>query len=555
LRVVAFPFPFLHLILIGCALLMVAGCAIQVSPSGGPKDTEPPIVVSSEPANYATNFSAKEIVIEFDEYVKLRDIYNNFIVSPPLETRPEIVIRGKSVVMKFDEPLEPNTTFNFNFGDAIVDIHEGNPSKNFQFVLSTGNFIDSMSVFGKAFSALSSEPVEEAWVLLYNCQDYGQCDSLPMKQLPRYLAKTDKSGFFRIENIEVGAYKVFALIDKNRNYLFDLPNESIGFIGNTIEAGDSNELNLVIFDQEDGNQKITKAWSPERGLIHIAFKQPVDQVSISALNFASKKAWEIVDYSSTKDTVFHWNTSGMDSLKLHIHDERWDFDDTVTVGINQKAEFSKLSVSTSIAKSKDQDIGKALMINPSKPLMKYDSKSIKLYERLDSANLVEVKMNLEFADEARRVLAVNHTWKPGIAYRLVLEQGALTDFFQGVSDSMSADFTVRKEDYYGNAAIELDIPQVAHTYIVQLIDAKGNEVKEDYVLPMDTVQDIKTKLVYPYIVPGKYQLKVIYDVNNSKRWESGNHLKNRQPERIEYSEKEILIRSNWDMVLDWKLEP
>ena len=536
-------------------VLVLAGCAVIIAPSGGVKDITPPGVVSSVPENYSANFNATEIEIEFDEFIKLRDLFNNFIISPPLDAKPDIMIRGKSVIVKLDEPLDSNTTFNFSFGNAIVDIHEGNPIADYHFVVSTGTFVDSLGIHGIATDALTLKPAEDVWVTMYECPKYSGCDSLPSKDPPKYLTKTNKAGFFRIGNIQAGKYKVFALVDKNRNYLFDLPNESIGFIGNVIEAGDSTELRLSIFDQEDGNQKISKAWSPQRGLIKLAFKLPVGEVKIAALNFSSKKAWEVVDYTANRDTVLYWNSSGIDSLELYVSDGRHSFEDTVVVGLGQKREYSKLTVSTSCSKTRVLEIGQSLKIYPSKPLVKYDEKRIQLFERGDSANYEQVNAKLSFADAVNKVIEVNYDWKPGYTYRLHWDQGALTDFFQGVSDSASVNFSLRKEEYYGNAEIEVAFPKSEHPYIVQLVDAREKVSREDIGMPGGTSQDYRKKFDYKYLAPGKYKMKVIYDVNGNGRWDTGHHLENRQPEKIVFSTEEIRIRSNWDLVLDWELEP
>jgi uncharacterized protein (DUF2141 family) len=535
--------------------LTLIGSAIDIAPSGGEKDITPPRVLNSEPSNYSTNFTGEEVVIEFDEYIELKDLYNNFITSPPLAAKPEIVIRGKAVVMKFDGPLPSHSTFNFNFGNSIVDIHEGNPIEDYQFVISTDSFVDSMTLEGRVINASSLEPAKDVWVTLYECQDYESCDSLPSKELPKYLARTGKEGLFQFRNIKEGAYKVFALVDKNRNYLFDLPNESIGFVGNLVEAGDSSLLSLSTFDQEDGNQKITKVWTIEPGSSKIAFKLPVDQLEISALNYASKTRWEVVGYNAGRDTVSYWNTSGMDSLRLHIRDSRYSFEDTVTVESGQKKELSRLAVLTNVSRSKVLDIGETFRVVTSKPLTIYDEQSIKLFERIDSVTLSEVEFKINYADKTRKTLNLAHDWKPGMAYRLKLETEAFADLFGGKSDSLAVNFSVGKEEYYGNIAVEITFPETEHAFIVQLLNARGSVSRENFIQTGGGSQNLTRKLDYQHVTPGKYRLKVVYDTNNNGRWDTGNHAENRQPERIAFSKDDILIRANWDQVLDWTLDP
>lgn len=536
------------------ACSVIAGCAIVIAPSGGEKDTIPPMVLKSTPENYATNFTEKEIVIEFDEFIKLKDLYNTFIVSPPLNKKPDITIKGKSVVIKLDSALPADATVNFNFGNSIVDLHEDNPIRDFHYVVSTGSYVDSLSISGMAITASTLSPADEVWVLMYDCQDYSICDSLPSKIRASYLTKTDKNGIFSIQNIRKGSYKVFALVDKNRNKLFDLPNESIGFIGSLVEAGDSSELKLDIFDLENGNQKITNITDVHEGLTKIAFKLPVADVHVEALNFSSKTRWEVIEFNKSRDTMYYWNTSGMDSLKLYILDERYSFEDTIVIRTGKKKASPKLKVTSNVNMTRVLDIGKDLQLLASTPLTVYDALAIKLYKRVDSVTLTELEFKVGYTDESRKNLALIHEWKPEIKYELKLEENALTDFFKGKSDTMSAKFTVRKEDYYGHLTVNISLANSSYNHVVQLLDAKGDISKEDIIKDSDVSADGNISLVYQYLTPGKYRLKVIYDENNSDRWDTGNHSENRQPERIGFAKETILVRSNWDQVLDWKLD-
>jgi len=148
------------------AWLLVEGCAKISSPSGGPKDKTSPVIVKSVPENGTVNFSEKEITVSFNEYVVLENINEKFMVSPPMAKKPEIVIRGKSMRIRFEEKLRDSTTYTFYFQDAIRDLNEGNPINNYQFVFSTGPFIDSLSVTGNVYSALTLDPPENTLVML-----------------------------------------------------------------------------------------------------------------------------------------------------------------------------------------------------------------------------------------------------------------------------------------------------------------------------------------------------------------------------------------------------
>jgi hypothetical protein len=212
-------------------IFWMSSCAKIVAPTGGPKDVEPPKVLSSNPPNLSTNFEGKKIEITFDEFIQLKELNQKLVVSPPVEEKPEVLVKGKSLVIEFPVELKDSTTYNIYFGDAVQDYNEGNPIENFQYVLSTGDYIDSMTVEGKVLSAFNLLPQEDVLVMLYS--DFS--DSIPIKNIPEYISKTDKEGFFQINNIRNDTFKIFALRDANKNYLYDLPSEEIAFADSAVK--------------------------------------------------------------------------------------------------------------------------------------------------------------------------------------------------------------------------------------------------------------------------------------------------------------------------------
>ncbi len=212
-------------------LLIIGSCANVVSPTGGPKDEQPPRVLRSTPPNYSPHYKGEEIRIYFDEFVELRELRQNLLISPPLKNDPEIRLRGRSVVINIEDTLRENTTYNFFFGESIVDITEGNPLSNFQFVFSTGEYVDSLSVQGKIVDAATLEPAKDAFVMMYD----SIFDSVPMLQRPVYISKTNEEGTFNIRNMRDDEYLMFALVDMNSNYLYDTPDEKIAFSDSLIK--------------------------------------------------------------------------------------------------------------------------------------------------------------------------------------------------------------------------------------------------------------------------------------------------------------------------------
>jgi len=194
-------------------LFMVAfRCANPVMPLGGEKDFTPPKVVHSTPERNATNFKGRTVSITFDEFVKFEKINQQSLISPSPPTKPEYRIKGKSVLVKFNEALFDETTYTLFFGNAIVDLSENNALEGFNFVFSTGPVLDSMSLAGTVVQAFNRKPAEGSFVMLYRMQhDTIPLDSLPFKIKPYYVARTDKQGRFRFSNLRNDPYYLFAI--------------------------------------------------------------------------------------------------------------------------------------------------------------------------------------------------------------------------------------------------------------------------------------------------------------------------------------------------------
>src|SRR6056297_1100622 len=224
-----FIFPLVMLPVI--AVMLLSRCAREMTTlTGGPKDTIPPRLVESKPPNYSVNFDSKEIDIEFNEFIQLKEMEQQFLSSPPFEEDPEIKMKGKGIEVELKEPLRDSTTYTLNFGNAIVDFTESNPFRNFKYVFSTGDALDSMQVQGRVYDAFNLKARENVLVMLYDELK----DSVPYKRIPDYVSRTDEQGNYSISNVRLDTFKIFALDDLNNNYLYDSQEEQIGFVDSTV---------------------------------------------------------------------------------------------------------------------------------------------------------------------------------------------------------------------------------------------------------------------------------------------------------------------------------
>ena len=191
-------------------VVSVSHCASPKPLVGGPKDEKPPTVIEEESTdNEQINFTGDRIVITFDEWIVLKDVYSQLVISPPMPDEPEITQKGKSVIIELPDSLRRETTYTINFGNAITDLNEGNPVENYVFVFSTGSVLDSNSVSGTVVDAVTLQPVDDIWVMMY----FTGRDSAVYKNKPDYIARSDEKGLWSIKFLPVDSFHLLQLID------------------------------------------------------------------------------------------------------------------------------------------------------------------------------------------------------------------------------------------------------------------------------------------------------------------------------------------------------
>ncbi len=524
--------------------LLASQCAQIVTPSGGLKDTKPPRAIKYIPDSAAKNFSSKHIAIVFDEYIQLNDLQKQLVISPPLKIQPEVKAKGKTLTIELKDTLQKNTTYCFNFGNAIRDFTESNAIENFQYVFSTGSYIDSLKLSGTVKNAFDNKTDKGILVMLHDSYD----DSVPYKKIPSYFAKTNADGSYKINNIRPGTYKAFALKNINANYIYDSSDELIGFSDSLIKISKNTSLNLVLFKEEPAKQKLKKAAFVAHGHIIFSFATPIDSLK---LKFLSKEPKEniVYEYSKEKDTIHYWFADDFkDSLKLIVSD-RGKILDTVQlrpITIEQIKSSSRgnkweLVPILNISKDKLFDFKKHMTIRFNHPIKEAKTNDINLSsggKKIDSTNS-------KISDEAKRNFIFQFPFNQDSSYLLFIPPGTFTDVFGLKNDTIKINFKTQEEKYYGTLKLTLKI-KTTTKYILQLMSEKG-EV-------FDYASSDKGVFSYAYLPPDSYKLRIIYDTNEDDKWTTGNYLVKRKPETVIYYSSPITIRSNWDLELDWKVE-
>lgn len=533
-----YRYPILKITGVILVVFLLHSCAQPAILSGGDKDTAPPKELVSVPKNGDANFSSQTIVIEFDEFIRLQKLYSQLIISPLMETRPDISVKGKKLIIKLNSELTPNTTYSINFGDAIKDITENNALPNYKYVFSTGPTVDSLSYTGTILNAFTLAKEDGFYVMLYDLY----ADSVPLKRTPRYLSKTNKQGQFTITNIAKGKYKLFVLKDINSNYLFDLPNEEIGFKEELISIDTSLSNNIIYSFKEDHEKQFLKHLENKTyGKLSASFNLPTKNMQLTPIGYAFKKQWFIEEKSASGTSITYWlsGTEGIDSLSL-IFTEGTSFTDTAHIELVKKEPLKDTLLPFSSNTSATFDLNKNIILTAETPVIRYNTDSIQLFE--DSTL---VQHQLIFNDTALRRFNIEYPFKENTNYSLHIPPKTFEDIYGRSNNALNYQFKSRKISYYGNIFLSLS-PDFTEDYIIQLHTDKNTLVEEYY---LKGTQEIN----FLYLSSGNYKLTLIVDNNANKKWDTGNYLNHLQPEKlIKYTEV-ITIRSNWDNDLIWNI--
>ena len=514
----------------------LASCAKRGSITGGLKDTIAPTLKNSFPNNYSTNFNSKEIKLVFDEYIKLKNVNKQLVISPPLKYEPLItpLTATKYLSIKIKDTLAPNTTYSFNFGQSIADNNEGNPLNQFKYVFSTGNYIDSLSIGGHVKNSLEKETDAFVSVLLYEVNDKFN-DSVIYKKPPSYITNTlDSLKTFKLENLKAGKYLLIALKDLNGNNKFDPQKDKVGFLKNYISVPTDTLYELELF-QENLPFKSLKPTQASANKLLLGYEGEMNTVTnrpTVLLKNKNKIVETIVTKFPQKDSLQVWfKPIKVDSLALSIKIDKYDKEFTVKLRDQKKDTLFISPKYNGTLNFRDR-----YYLTSSTPLVKFDNSKIKLINKDSVA--VDFKT---IYDEFNQEWFFDFDKEASQKYTLSLLPGATTDFYGITNDSLTFRATTRQLDEYGNLIVNLQNVK-RFPIIVQVTDEKGEVIASEYT-------DSKTKVEFNLLEPNTFNLRVIYDDNKNKKWDTGNYLEKLHPEEVIYFSKTIRdVRANWDDV-------
>lgn len=513
-------------------LLCTVQCAKRASPTGGPRDSIPPQLINASPKLNTTFFDKEGFTLTFDEYVSLKDVGKQLIISPPLNSSQYKVYpttgASKKITLELKDSLLENTTYTFNFGESIIDYNESNPTSYLTYTLSTGATIDSLYIKGRVTDAFEQETETFISLQLYPVDSIYK-DSTIFTDKPLYVTSTLDTTIYKFQNLRAGKYALIALEDKAGNYLFDQGVDKIGFIDRLIELPKDSIIDIRLF-KEQTNFAWDAPYFVNDHHIALAYFGEYNEAPFKMVSDVPESFEALVTKSRMTDTLNYWfRGAKLDSIKfeLEIQDTLRTKTSFLKEGIKDSLIITKATVGSLKLQSK-------LELASNLPITSVDSERV-LVTNIDTLPIPATLKVLENYDQ----IIVDFEVLPSDLYNITLLPNALKDFWGQTHDTLVFKTSTKKIEDYGNIYLRVQ-HKSPHPYIIELVNNKKVVRRYDSLVPGN-------KYAFELLNAGKYTVRLIEDANGNKQWDTGNFLKKIQPEQVIYYWKEIDLRANWDM--------
>ena len=590
-------------------LFLVLSCARMGTPDGGWYDDTPPYVVHSSPQDRGTNVKAKRVAIHFNEYIKIEDVQNKVIVSPPQLEMPDIKATGKRIVISLQDSLKPETTYTIDFSDAISDNNEGNSMGNYTFSFSTGADIDTLQVSGYVLDASNLEPMKGVLVGLYVDSLFADSTfhTLPMVRVSR----TNGSGQFTIKGVSAGRYRIRALKDNDGDFVYGQKSETVGFIDDIIEPSafsdtrkdtlwtDTLHISNVVttsfthFMPDDVTLLCFQALQTDRFLVKTERKDPekiglffsygCDTLpSIHGLNFDADSAF-VIEASEKNDTVYYWlrdtalvnqDTLLFEATYLMTDSSGVLVERTDTIEALAKVPYAKRMKE----KNKEFEKWKKEQDKKKKHDEPYDSimPQTPLQVKLNVSGMMDPNQNVCFTmpepldvclkdsihlyskidtlwyrvpflfeQTSTREYVLKAEWRPGIEYSLEIDSAAFQSIYGLASNPIKQGLKVKSEDEYSTVILNISNQPDSGTVVVQMLD------NAEKVMAQSVAE--KSSAEFYFVRPGKYYLRAFVDFNGNGQWDTGDYDEGRQAEPVYYFPEDLECKAKWDITRNWNL--
>ena len=566
-------------------------CASVGTPTGGPKDSLPPVIVGVAPADYSTHFKSDKILIEFDEYVQLKDLQKELYTSPAMKRKPVATLRGKAVQIQIkDDSLLPNTTYAVEFGSSVSDNNEGNPLHGLRYVFSTGDEIDSLMMSGYTEESEKADSLGRTFIYFFEADSVPapeEYDSVMFKYKPAKIARSQKNGIFVAQNLRPVPYRVYAFYDSNDNGAYEPSIDKVGFLEGTYNPAEmppfaiwydsvrryvsaDPQLYFRLFtDVSFRRQSLQEAKRTDRhkAMLYFSAARP----DIRRIAFEGIGPEQIITESASRnrDTLALWFATESDIMPDTLRGEiTYMRHDTLNVlrEVTEPLELPWRRVETreqererlreERAKARAEaegrvwrstapsafrmiDFAASAEVNPERdlplefatPLTRFDSAAVELLSWSERGDTVRERATFVPDSANVRKWRLRSRWTPERRYRLFIPADALADIAGEGNDSISAALTVADIEKFATLKVTVIPREAGAKYILQAVDA-NNRLLSEVRGAGEGVHTIN------YIPAGDMRLRIIEDVNGNGEWDAGNLVERRQSERAEFYKNE-----------------
>jgi hypothetical protein len=534
------------LVLYICIVFLCAQCA-QITPlTGGKRDNTPPKVISFRPENASLNFNSKMIEIQFDEYIILKDIANQFIITPQTKEIPDIQASGKKLLISFKEELLPNTTYKMAFGNAITDLNESNIIQNFEYIFSTGPNIDSLKIKGHILNMADKSPATQILVGLY---DVASSDSVIYKDKPLYITKTDGSGNFSFNYLPDAKFKIVGIKDQNKNLMYDGSEEQIAFLKDPIAIKDTGNISLILFNEMPTKSFIKKTYTTEYGKAFIVYNKPqFDIINVNAKSSLINFKWnELRDTLSlfynnkydTLETYIQYSSKKTDTLLINILSEK---------GLKRNGAKINYTFKTNITSTLPFFALPNIELNFPINIKSINNSVINLIENMDN-EAKPIPFTLLSDTGFINSFQVNALLKPETNYTLTIPKGAVSDNYSRTNDSTTFRFATTSSDDYAQLNLKLLFPK-KENYIVMLFNEKDKLINK-MIVEFSLASTSEKVMSYKNLLPGNYFIRIVEDINKNGAFDVGDYFLKKQPEVIFVNTTAIKLLAGWEIENEW----
>ena len=603
-------------IVLRVAILLLFGgaffsrCANIMTPEGGPKDTLPPVIVKIEPGNFATNFKAKKIYIEFNEFVQIKDQNKEMFTSPAMKKAPLLTTRGKGIVITIRDTLLENTTYAIDLGSAIRDNNEGNPLNAMRYVFSTGDKVDSIICSGYTADSYKADSVSRTFIWFYIADslpvtpDY---DSTIFNRKPDVIARAQNNGIFIAQNLKPVKYRIYAIGDKNNNQLYEPGSDLVGLLDkeyNPIELPEfaiwfdslrmypSAEPQLyfrMFTDRAFVNQRLVDAQRPDQKKAILFFNADYPQIDTLEFEGIPRDRVLIDPQTNGRDTVALWFNVPAEELPDTIkgkivyyrHDSlrqlsktreplklAWKLIETkeqqkereriekekekaAKEGREYKDPTAKNPFSLKISAGKEINPEKGFDITFGAPAVQFDSMAVELAIVGADKSLTPVKKH--FVRDTMNMCRwfVKAPWREKTSYRLYIPKEKITDVMGYKNDSTVVEFATFDPEKF--ATVTVNVKGEGDKEYILLLTNSGNSILQE------KKGVTSGQYRFNFVQPGEIRIRVIEDANGNGVWDAGDVLLRRQPERAEIymndrGEEIFTTKMNWDFEINIDME-